>query len=680
MVVLGVYLLNGRTIGAGDTFPAAYLPWSLLRQGNVDFDEFAGLHDARARGIFPLLDGVPYYLRHRDGHYLSAYNPSAGVLALPIYAVPIALGAPPEARWVDRLEKLSAAVITALSVVFLFGALRHVTSPGWSLAIALVYAFGTSSLSVSSQALWQHGSSQLFLCLGLYTLVRGLRDDRYLGYAGLPLAAAVLMRSTDLVLVLPAMAWIVYAHRARARSLALWTLPPIAAALIYHVVSATGPDRDLGHTTAPAWAFFTQMPLTESLPGLLVSPSRGLFVYSPVLLFSVVGMIMVWRDGPALWKALTLGPPLGILVVGKWLMWWGGHSWGPRLLADLAPILCFFLYPLTTVLDRRRLVKALFIVLALWSVAAHALGAWRYDRRWDTLVAERIHADLAAWRESPLAFYGREVLLHLTGRGSDGTTSGGRAAAFAVDRTRLDVMSGERVQLPISVSNVGHDVWPAATPGDRGAVRLAWRWDRGDQRQAAGREALLADMPPGSTTRFTARIMSPLEPGDYTLILGMMSDPGEWFGDHGPGAARIAVRVFPLEVARMLSAPIDAPAGTTPRVRIATDRPSYRRDDTLRLNVTVRYPHHPRSFDLYYVFEPPHGPVWFFDGLTLPRPANPDWILLGRGLPLPARMDGRFALPLATFSHGTYRWHVLLTPIGSYRPVARATTTFAVGP
>jgi hypothetical protein len=679
VLVAGAYLANGRTIGAGDTLPAAYLPWSLVAQRNFDFDEFPALHGAEARQYFPLLDGVPYYLWNRNGHYLSAYNPAGGALALPVYLVPILMGVGPTPVAAAILEKVSAALITALSVVFFYRALLHVTSRGWALTLALVYALGTSSLSMSSQALWQHGPSQLFLALALTCLVKGLRDERYLAYAGLPMAAAVLMRSTDLLLVLPVVVWIVYAHRARAPGLVLWSLPPIAAAAAYHVVYSAGPERGLGHTTAPFWAFFTQMPLGESLPGLLVSPSRGLFVYSPVLLFSIVGMVMVWRDGPPLWRALSLGPPLGVLLVAKWVMWWGGHSWGPRLLADIDPILCFFLYPLTGALDRSRLLKAAFVVLTVWSVGAHALGAWLYDRRWDTLVPERFHARLGAWTDSPLAFYGRQALMPLSPRRYDDVPPGSRAAAYRIDTTPMAVMTGERFPLAASVSNTGRDVWPAVTPGGRGSVQLGWRWYRGDQEVLAGSQAMLGDVRPGDTTRFDARITAPTTPGDYTLVVDMLSEGVTWFSGQGTQPVRIAVTVLPLDVARMLSGPLRS-MRRPPRARLATDRSSYRRDETLRLRLAVRYPEYPRTFDLYYVLEPPDGRPLFFDGLTLPRHADATWPVLGRDLPLPARMTGDFTLPLSSLSPGPHRWHVILTDPGSYRPLVRATTEFTILP
>jgi len=60
--VVLVYVANGRTLGSGDTLPARYLPFSMLREGNADLDEFPFLYDEAARRTSPMLDGVPYFL------------------------------------------------------------------------------------------------------------------------------------------------------------------------------------------------------------------------------------------------------------------------------------------------------------------------------------------------------------------------------------------------------------------------------------------------------------------------------------------------------------------------------------------------------------------------------------------------------------------------------------------
>ena len=115
-----------------------------------------------------------------------------------------------------------------------------------------------------------------------------------MAYAGFPMAAAVAMHSTDVFLLLPVAAWIVWTRRTLIPRFLRWASVPLAGLVLHHLASAGGASG----TVAPAWALFSQVPLHEGLAGVLVSPSRGLFVYSPVLLFSIVGCLGVWRRDP----------------------------------------------------------------------------------------------------------------------------------------------------------------------------------------------------------------------------------------------------------------------------------------------------------------------------------------------------------------------------------------------
>ena len=74
-----IYNLNGTTALSGDTFPARYLPLSLLRELDFDLDEFPFLYEPQ----------VPYFLRRINGYIVSAYPPWAAIFALPIYLLPI---------------------------------------------------------------------------------------------------------------------------------------------------------------------------------------------------------------------------------------------------------------------------------------------------------------------------------------------------------------------------------------------------------------------------------------------------------------------------------------------------------------------------------------------------------------------------------------------------------------
>jgi hypothetical protein len=683
-----IYLANGRPIGSGDSLPARYLPFSILGQGTFTLDAFPVLYGGAAKEIYPLLDGVPYYLRYRDGHYLSAYSPAPAVLALPVYVLPVLAGLPPTSAWVGHLEKLAAALVTALSVVLLFRALGLVVSRRWALGIAAVYALGTSSLSASSQGLWQHGPSQLFLALGLYWLARGLGEERYLGPVGFALASAMVMRATNLLLVLPLAAWILYRHPAvRLRFIGL-ALLPIAGVGLYTLRYFGLEGAGWGHARVSMLAFFAQVPWLEGLAGLLSSPSRGLFVYSPVLVFSLFGIAAVWRHGPPLLRALSLGPILVFLLIGKWFMWWGGHTFGPRILADTTPVLAFLLYPVTGYLDRRRLARGIFALCAVLSIAAHALGAFFYDGRWDGLArVDRDYSRLWTWRGSPLPFYAREALgAALRPRpgaaGGQPTSADSPAllsAAYALEPLPQSIHAGEALPIVLTATNTGRAVWLASAPGDRGVVRLGWRWYRGDREVLAGREALPSDVWPGGAIRLTSRIMPPGEAGDYALVLDLVSEHVTWFSAQGGQPLAAGLRVLDLDPARLLAAP-PGPEAAAPSVSVATDRPAYRRGDVLGLAIELRNPERPRSFDAYLILQGPGGEMWFYDGYGLSGPERRPWAAWATRLPLPARITGRFAVPTAALAPGRYAWHLALTEPGAHGSRARASAAFTLDP
>jgi hypothetical protein len=162
----------------GDTVPARYLPFSVLREGNFDLNEFQFLY----------AQGLPYYLYHLNSRYVSNYPVGPAIAALPFYLIPALGGVSPTDRLIEDLEKLAPASMVALSVCLLYLILRRLASVQVSLLITVIYALGTSSFSVSSQALWQHGPSQLALATGLYSLIRGREEPGWIGLAGFSLS------------------------------------------------------------------------------------------------------------------------------------------------------------------------------------------------------------------------------------------------------------------------------------------------------------------------------------------------------------------------------------------------------------------------------------------------------------------------------------------------------------
>lgn len=79
--------------------------------------------------------------------------------------------------------------------------------------------------------------------------------------------------------------------------------------------------------------------------GLLIGPGRGLLWYSPALLLAIPGAWLLWSTRPWAVGMCLAVVGLYLLVYGKWYMWHGGFSWGPRFMVVTLPFLALLTGP-----------------------------------------------------------------------------------------------------------------------------------------------------------------------------------------------------------------------------------------------------------------------------------------------------------------------------------------------
>ena len=696
LACLIVYLANGRTISAGDTLPARYLPLSILRQGNFDLDEFAFLSDANK---FP----NPHFIKFVRGHVVSEYPVGSALLALPFY-VPAALGPiAPEHSLVEELEKLSAATIVALSAALVYLSARRLTTLGDAVVITAVYALGTSSLSESSQALWQHGASQLALAAAFYCLVRGRREVRWVALAGFALAFAVISRPSDVLVALSLGLFVLIHDRRHLWAFLLGGVLPIGFQLWYNATYFGNPFRvqffasvamavqyisgSRGPWSSSAW---------DGLAGILLSPGRGLFIYSPVVLLSLLGLATAWRrGGDLLLRCAGPGVILTLLLYSKWGYWWGGFSYGPRLLADLTPVLALALYPIGPLVRTSRALKTAFVALAVWSIGAHAIGAFADDRSWNWkggASVDRFPARLWSWNDNQLINPPKDALRraviaarHLpTSRTAPALVSASYETAAPA---RVVIRCDRAVDVSVKATNVGRAAWLAHGTRDQGVVHLGWRWNAAGSSSpiAEGRVQLGVAVLPGQSHEFQASILPPPEPGTYLLEIGLVNEPARWFVERGSPPIRITVTVesgptLPERTDAILALmeALRVPADDVPRIVMSMERPRFRQGDPLHLDLTATGGDRSRLFDAYLLLSGPAGARWFYDGRHLTRGPDCRWTPMAKAVDLERgeRADGRVEVSSAGMMAGTYTWHLLLAEVDRYRIVAAAHTSF----
>ena len=177
---------------------------------------------------------------------------------------------------------------------------------------------------------------------------------------------------------------------------------PLAALLAYNV-SLTG--QVIGGYAVPGGdqsSFFR--PGLLGIPGLLVSPARGLLVFTPFLVFVVVGLKQRLRIPGERQLAIALGIAAAAqFLVYSQIDWRAGVSWGPRYLTDLLPILVWMLAPAPLVLGRTA--RGALVALIVAAVGIQVIGAFWYTKTSDDRVfAGAAHSMKAAWNPGNTPF------------------------------------------------------------------------------------------------------------------------------------------------------------------------------------------------------------------------------------------------------------------------------------
>jgi hypothetical protein len=233
----------------------------------------------------------------------------------------------------------------------------------------------------------------MFLSAGLAALLRPGAGMSVL--AGLCLSLAALARPTAALIALPLAVWAW--REGGARRLA-WMAAAAAPPALLHAMyawkywgspfSPAQPVGAAGFAGNAARGFAGNV--AQGLAGILVSPSRGLFVFSPIFLFALPAAVAAFRranrDDPRapLMRALVVGTVLTLAVYSRWRIWWGGYSFGYRLLSELAlPLTVLLAWDWPRIRDSR-LARPLFAVAFALSFFVHALGAYQYPTSFDT--------------------------------------------------------------------------------------------------------------------------------------------------------------------------------------------------------------------------------------------------------------------------------------------------------
>ena len=371
-LLIAVYLVTSSGgLHIADEVSLFSVTESLVKRGAFDTNSIAWtqwvLAPAAVQGAFGLA-----------GDVFSKKGTAPSFVAIPFYLI----------GWIlPTLSMLQTAlwsnmVITALAAVLL---VKTVLALGYRLSVALCVGlvFGLATIALPYASTFFSEPLATFLLVAIFYLslcFRQTRQIRYVTWMGFCAGVWLATSIAYAVLLLPFGVYVTYVASMQKkweqilRTGLAFVLPfviVIGALGYYNWIrfgSPIGTGRDLG-----SGEWFTA-DWAQGVWGLLFSPYRGFFLYTPLAFGSVFAFpSFVRRHRAEGWLIAAIGVA-AVELFGKWWMWWSGISWGPRFLVPLAAFAALVLVVWLDQFDWRRLTSWLFAGLIGVSILVQTLA------------------------------------------------------------------------------------------------------------------------------------------------------------------------------------------------------------------------------------------------------------------------------------------------------------------
>lgn len=280
----------------------------------------------------------------------------------------------------DFMLSFQPAFFTAALVTILYLWLRKLCSPAMSLFLSLTAAFGTM--------LWPYAyisletKQSLFIFLAGYLALAGgkIRTWPRLLFFAIICGLAITVKSTGVILW-PVIAYLIYAQfrgewREQRSRILVVVLVIVAIWGLGHWTSNFfwGP-RGGGASNLRPWLVDSPFLLFSNAIGVFGSPTKGLFVYAPVLIASIYAIPRAFRSHRdlAIYALLVTACTLGLLSLLKYP---ADETWGCRYMhLAIAPLIVCIgaAWP-----HFHRRTVAPLAVLAIVGIVVSFLGAFYY--------------------------------------------------------------------------------------------------------------------------------------------------------------------------------------------------------------------------------------------------------------------------------------------------------------
>jgi hypothetical protein len=559
-VCLCVYVVSTNRTHSGDTVPNTLFGFNVLENHRIDFDNF--------RASYLDTPSSYWFIESASGHLSSGYPLGTSIVAFPItvgywlflrMAHPeVLITNPTFEPFRIAYEQLAAACITSLSAAIFYFASRIRFNRTTSLTTTFIYAFATSCWAISSQALWQHGAANLCILIATLCITSINSKQQFTRYhpfllllTGIACGLLPIVRPVNVIFSISIACYCLLVYK----RLALWLLVgciPLASGLIYN--SYYFHNLLGGYQSLFTPEIFRLANFPTGFAGCLFSPGRGLFVYSPVLLFSFIAFMQLFKTSPHWSKndgfilLLTIVSLTYCTIYFGFKIWWGGACYGPRFMTEAIPMLVFLInYYLEPVSDiatvRRKASLMIFYFLIVVSMLVQMFGVFGTGTAlWNAIPLNVDHYPERLWQihDSPIersaqSFFRRSVIRgfskllgfnsknEITDSQLRGRVVGLRNPSASIDST-LSVGQSVAQPLKFEVQNLGSLDWLGYESGSDALDTFVYvkvdflNGNNFTVKNCGGDLPIAGSISCGKSTFAEGEVVFPSAPGRYTMV------------------------------------------------------------------------------------------------------------------------------------------------------------------
>jgi len=366
----------------------AYLP-SVFVYNKIGFEEVI----KREKQVYPSVQAANFIVE-ADGKAVNKYFLGVALMMAPFFLmgtiISLVAGVPPDgfSSIYQFMASLSALFYLFMGLMFLQKLLKLYRFKNWIISLVLILVLFATNLLIYTVAAPAMSHVYSFAAVAGFMFF----SARYFKSEGkgnallsvLFLTLVVLIRPVNaiVVLLLPMLApdFSGFIHTLKSFFRSRWSYLILVAGIVLFSIQPIWWYVQTGNWLLWSYGgegFYFSNP---QIFKVLFSFKKGLFIYTPLCLMAVFGLVQLWRINWLRGASAIVFLLLYIWVVSSWWNWYYGDSFGQRVFIDVYPLFALLLAFLFQWISGKRWLTKAMIGLSLLVLGLNVFQNWQYSR------------------------------------------------------------------------------------------------------------------------------------------------------------------------------------------------------------------------------------------------------------------------------------------------------------